>query len=66
MPVVVKVGARRRRTPSPVKVVQQGGEAEGGVGRVGERAAGVVVVVVVCVVVVVEVEGGGAPLCEER
>ena len=44
--VVVKVRARRRggAAPRAVEVVQQGREAEGGVGRVGERAAAGVVV----------------------
>ena len=62
VPVVVEVRDRRRIIPS-VEVVQQGGEAEGGVGGVGERAT---VGVAVFFAVEVVAEGGAVWLREER
>lgn len=53
VPVVIKVRDRSNAASGAVKVVQQGGEAEGGVQRRGERASAVVAC---CFLFVVEVE----------
>ena len=64
VPVVIKVRDRSNAASGAVKVVQQGGEAEGGVQRRGERASAVVAC---CFLFVVEVEVElGRPPREER